>query len=734
MGGPVLTFNKRTAGIRRQVVDEDSYSDQEESLDGVAASESDESLVEEEAVVPNEKKKGRKKRGGKKKKKAVEGEGAAAPVAVAEQSKPAKPEPKDAAESDPKDLSGCIIQIKSIDRKIAIAGIKVANMMFVIYEKAKVILKKDTDEQTGTPNNADHFMCMPQLTRAFNERKFGTVGTIDENTYPTDETRKEKCKEILGNLDHKRPPQNIDKLDSQMFIFESNIAYNTSDTKRVDFTGERPVFGYQATTGSQTFRSIKKDFDYANRDKIFSMNEEVTESIRYISTIFPLKQSDERINNIRNYLEESNIDDTQANKILSLLDEMTSHSSTIRWINTHRPRTYKTSDYITYLCRTTGISSEIPGTNTFTVRRIEIHKKMVLTRIKDSTSSSGLMVMCEEIIIQLQEKHKDLTTDAKNFNNTSTCLVLTSRAQEEKGYIKDANGKLLSQPDCIHYQGMGSLSIILSENPIDYAGILDRKIDMIVTTAWLIEQLSNATSNKSANNEKALKLFQKLVTYEHTTHDKKSGRSVSNGQPIRDAASITRIRRFMAQEKTPPTIRIPADDRLDIIQNSFLTFQRAHMILPRKNKFTSENNPTQRCTVLEFFTTPSFALMVIAITGGEKPLNYVFLKTYGIHGCSKTNEIVGKHEDQVSSIQEHRTATPHLVKLVEQHIRQSKEDKPVVLNDVEVTDLGELDGVFDPCPKHTEFNPSSHHTQHLQFDDLLRSMLPEELELELELL
>jgi len=593
------------------------------------------------------------------------------------------------------DLNYYFGKLKAIDRRIAATGIKVADSIAVIYEMSKSRLQNESDLQAATANNkADHLMGITKLTDEFNERKFGKIeeDTITRLAAAGNDKQKQDdiYKQIISKTNDRRRPNNLEPtvLSEQKFVLESNIAYNTSDTRWVDFTGERPVLGFRTN-----FRNVVIDSRDTEKVKIFNTDEKVTDSIRYISTIFPLSSLSGSANSktmndsIKAYLQPLSHNKGQIEEIIQHLNSMNELKSAIRWTRNQRSRPYKTSDFITYLCRASGVTTEFADTRTCIVRKIEIHKKMVVTRIKDETSTKGLMVMCEEIILQLREKNTDNTKNGKKYRNTETCLILTSRAQP----VKDGRSK--NEPDYIHFQGMGSFSLNLEHKPINYDGILDRKIDMVVSTAWLIDRMSDATSDKVEKNTAASNVFEKLTS------------TLS----VIQAASKTRINRYIAREQLPPSAVINTEPltpaiQIEILQNSFISFQRAHMILPKHSKCKLDNKKVQRSTALEFFTTPSFALIVLSITGGDKPFNYVFLKTYSIHGSAKTAMFI-------SAIK-----PPGSDERAIDEISQSMERIPV-------TPRGKT---------------SSQYTHHLPFDDdfLLggRSTLPDELELELELL
>jgi hypothetical protein len=610
--------------------------------------------------------------------------------------------------SESKDVNEYLKRIKAIDRRIAATGLKVANKITEIYEKGKAMLPSlgaDGNSPKATENKATDFMGLEILTNEFNERKFG-----DDKG--------------------KKPPSNIKETElneKQRFIFEGNEAYNTSDTLRVDLLGERPIFAF-----SDPAKIHRQIVDIkGNGTRLFKADESIMDSLRYASVIFPhetalqvLKDYGTTsiepfpnksgtavysfIKQLHDYLGPMG---DKKQDIIKEICKMTYYDSKIRWRDSHKAREYRTSEYITYLSRTTGVSVDVTNGSSYATHRIEIHRKMVSTRLKDETTTKGLMVICEEMIIQLQKKFTDLKEQSEYYTNTDTCLILSARIDTEQPRAPmDGKGKKPEPSNHIHFQGMGSFSIDFVDNPVQYDGILSRKIDIILSTAWLIEQMSYTTNSNSQKNEIALKLFERII--------RKSS--------VQKAAKKIREKRYKARDQIIPAPETIPD--IEILQNSFISFQRAHMILPKRRVLKPQNNVSQRATVSELFTAPSFSLIVLTITGGKSPLNYLFLKTYGIHGSEKSKQLV--EEDKRRAMQERIQ-----VMYADEAPVEPAKSKQETSASVPVRRRTQRVSSSESSPsKQTHFT----HDDHLLFDDELLlascSTLPEELELELELL
>jgi hypothetical protein len=416
---------------------------------------------------------------------------------------------------------------------------------------------------------------------------------------------------------------------------------------------------------------------------IFSADRD-PDSAQYMSVIFPmtglLTNKKGIYGAIKDYLKPV----WEQPQMTGVIGSITSNPSKFLWENLYRPP-HNSSDYSTQLYTLTGTSENIQHAGEASEYRIKIYRKLVVTGVKETHGMpKNTMIVCEEAIIQLQYRRTVLTSDQDKFRNTRTCLVLSARIQ-----LPDTNSHTM---DHLHVQSTGALSMVLKTPAIKSDIITKRSDDSMMTFGWLAKKMSDPTSNKPHAQIAATKMFGKLMTH----------------PSVIDAAKGIFKTKVAIHKRTSVDKVQAAPDNSEILRHSFIAHTKAFMLNPkscdtsRARMKSSGLEPSskavvQRLSVVEWFTTPSFAFIVVSLQGGEKPLLWVFTKSYCIRGTDQMTKIFQRAQSRAS----------------DDAIAPSIEKPPPAQSH------------FTPLPPPCDFT----------FDRLAGcSTLPEELELELELL
>ena len=540
--------------------------------------------------------------------------------------------------------------------------------------------------------------------------------------------------------------ENITTLHDFEFEYESNLMHNVFDKKsrglRVNHTGSNPIFGKPHGT-TYDFRShFEKGTCSYFKTNVFD-REDDPDNTRHMSVIFPLNSNagtegvrhEKFTGHLKEYLKPIN----EAGGTPSLIESINSKDSKFGWI--HRPPLkYNSSDFSTELRRLKGTSGEIVINKGITVYRVQIHRSIIMTKLK---GQQGNMVVCEEAIIQLQKQVIDNSTKQKEFKNTPDCLVLTARVKladpnSDVGGPPNANkpkqgvSVVVEHKDNIHLLASHAFSMQIMDKHTPHA-VVDRGDDTMRTFGWLLQQMSNITSDKAPNQLKAKKMFENLAI-KYTP-----ARTAASEEYIKSRMKYLNVTRTTYDERSKgPTAsetheKPPTNEEL--LKHSFVAHTKAFMIRPETqacNIQAGRRVAVQRVVVVDWTSSPSFGLVLVTVQGGKRPLNWVFIKSYSIQGNAEMDAIIRQNalranRAKASEISDHDIK----VRPVRSASAHSLSNPPVP---------------SDPLPAGTPARPASASSTRSSFTPTPPvydfafnhltgcSTLPEELELELELL
>ena len=320
-------------------------------------------------------------------------------------------------------------------------------------------------------------------------------------------------------------------------------------------------------------------------------------------------------------------------KLYDLIGSITSVNSKFEWTG-RPPLQYNSSDFLTQLRKLKGTSGEFSDDKGVTVHRVQIHRNIITTKPKGVI---GNMVICEEAIIQLQRQDIDNTKKQKEFRNTAHCLVLTAKVKvpEDPLEVDPPKDPAKEHRDSLHILSSIALSMRLSDPPFAPLATVDKGDDTARTFGWLLKHMSNATSNKDADQEKAIAMFGGLIE-----------------QPSAAAAAKEAYNKFNAHvfnwKMDSKEIKALKPTPKDLLKHSFVAHTKAFMISPETEAYNVKSGrrvAVQRSSVVDWTSSPSFGLILVTLQGGKKPFNWIFIKTYSIQDNAEMNYIIERIEE-----------------------------------------------------------------------------------------
>ena len=433
--------------------------------------------------------------------------------------------------------------------------------------------------------------------------------------------------------------ENITTLHDFEFEYESNLMHNVFDKKsrglRVNHTGSNPIFGKPHGTTYDFQSHFEKGTCSYFKTNVFD-REDDPDNTRHMSVIFPLDIGEDpegkRHEKFNQHLEEYLKPVKEAGVVPSLIQSINSKDSKFGWI--HRsPLKYNSSDFSTELRRLKGTSGEIVINKGITVYRVQIHRSIIMTKLK---GQQGNRVVCEEAIIQLQKQVIDNSTKQKEFKNTPDCLVLTARVK----LADPRSGVGGEHKDNIHLLASHAFSMQIMDKHTPHA-VVDRGDDTMRTFGWLLQQMSNITSDKAPNQLKAKKMFENLAI-EYTP-----AREAASEEYIKSRTKYLNVTRKTYDERrkepiTSETHENPPTNE-ELLKHSFVAHTKAFMIRPETqacNIQAGRRVAVQRVVVVDWTSSPSFGLVLVTVQGGKRPLNWVFIKSYSIQGNAEMDAII----------------------------------------------------------------------------------------------
>jgi hypothetical protein len=693
----------------------------------------------DEPSTTNETKKGKKQNGSKTKNPSKNRESK-----KSRQNKKSTKEKKKAeeVEEEGEPIARSIRRVQKARDKVSRAQWKLSPLALKYFTKGMHDKPDNNRSVQGLMNaTATHFMNKPELTKLCIER-------ANEKHMPCD--------------------SKIQNINCYTFVYECNILQNAHDTRQVPLRGESVLYEeYPAVISARTSDPAKALYT-AQRNKIGAS--------RYLSVIFPLNELIPSIDTntnepaptpaqatdtdsiapghvtamekIKSYF--NAFEDEVFKQVLHSIQTMAQYNSDINWTFNDCTR-FDTSDYSTYLCEAEGMLDNINNHDDPVKYRVMIYRKIVLTGFKETEIlTTGNTVMCEEVIIQLQTSGDSPSNDAVAFKNTESCLIFSAR--------NSLNGEHTS----MHFQGKGAFSVDIPSdgkfNP------LRRDHDVMMSTGWLVNKINESTKNDDDSVGKAAAFFLELIKDQHVRNAaeaqaKRNKQSASEQAPQPDASP---------RDDTPPR---PADvpgqqsdngdqpDNLTIVENSFIAHQKT-VLLRARGTYSSIH-------CIDWVSAPSFALVVLSPSSDDH-IRYLVLKTYQIGGNRRTDEIASSNSDGWSyrSAPSNTTSRAHSAARSRDSVdtrgtdtagdsNANKDPSPIYPQALDKDTIyggsrqkqitpGDRSGATTPRKperKIKDWNPSDEIWRDnpedysgSQFRSLITSSLPEELELELELI
>jgi hypothetical protein len=416
----------------------------------------------------------------------------------------------------------------------------------------------------------------------------------------------------------------IESVKCGEFVYECNILHNAHDTKRTFFKGESTLFENKEIIHSGAQSSVFEE-------KIFNLERYLVNELRYISVIFPtenlceqdsLKIRTEFNTALATYLgaispSDSDPDVKAKKETITSINKMTDPDSNINWTNKCIKR-FDTSDYSTYLCTVEGILTQIHGGSRPENYRVKIYRKMIITGLKESDIlSKGNMVVCEEVIIQLEVRGESANKKGTVFKNTDSCLIFTAK--------KSLSEQLHSS---LHFQGKGAFSVLIPSDSVSAFNPITRQDDVMISVGWLVNKINNCTKNNRASVESSVTFFENIFKNDdQTPYLDDIATKQAKAEHIRRVQLIKKTtNRAHEAEESRPKAAEPTKDK--IVANSFLGHQRIVNVHDR-------NRLTRWIT---WFSTPSFALVVCSPPDSD--VLFLFIKTYHIAGNQNTENVI----------------------------------------------------------------------------------------------
>ena len=98
----------------------------------------------------------------------------------------------------------------------------------------------------------------------------------------------------------------------------------------------------------------------------------------------------------------------------------------------------------------------------------------------------------------------------------------------------------------------------------------------------------------------------------------------------------------MKESNAPETRENPPTNE-ELLKHSFVAHTKAFMIRPETqacNIQAGRRVAVQRVVVVDWTSSPSFGLVLVTVQGGKRPLNWVFIKSYSIQGNAEMDAII----------------------------------------------------------------------------------------------
>jgi hypothetical protein len=617
----------------------------------------------------NETKKGKKKKGSKTKNTSNR------ESKKSRQNKQSTDEKKKAeeVEEEGEPIARSIRRVQKARDKVSRAQWKLSPLALKYFTKGMHDKPEDNRSVQGLMNaKATHFMNKPEFTKLCIER-------VNEKHMPCD--------------------SKIQNVNEYSFVYECNILQNTHDTRKIPLRGESVLFDqHPAVISAQTSDPAKALYN-APRNQIGAS--------RYLSVIFPLNElnvhsitpgSMTAAEKIKRYFNDFKED--AFNRVLSSIQTMAQYNSDINWTIDGFTR-FDTSDYSTYLCEAEGILENINNDDDPIKYRVMIYRRVVLTGFKESEIlTKGNIVMCEEVIIQLQTSGESPNNDAVTFKNTESCLVFSAR------------NSLGNDNTSMHFQGHGAFSVDIPSTEKGKFNPMRRDHDVMTSFGWLVNKINESTKNDDDSVGRAADFFKILIDDENV---QKAAKAQANKNKKDDATPQQGLAQGLGRQPDNGN----SLDRLTLIENSFIAHQKTVLLQARSR------NSSIHC--IDWVSGPSFALAVLS-PSSDGHIRYLVLKTYHILGNAQTDQLAYNSCDNSS----YRTCTTDpSSSITTGNNSPRQQDSGKNRNSDEETALKPRASHDLDYDSFMRDDPSRYQSQ---FRSLITSSLPEELELELELI
>jgi hypothetical protein len=397
--------------------------------------------------------------------------------------------------------------------------------------------------------------------------------------------------------------KSIEDINPNKFEYNCNIYSNEPFTNMNYQRGERIIPKGPTLVSTGHVKNFKP--------YIFERGSRVFSTPRYISVIFPHGTDDvlfsAAFTRIKTYLMQSKWKEPEIESATKMIREMASPESTVKWTE-KSSRRFDSADYSTHICAVNGVIELASDNENSTNHRFVIQRKYVTTCLKKSSVlTHGNMVICEEIVIQMQSRggSPGSTPDSLRFTNTDSSLIITAQNISETS--TDENQK----KEKLHFQGKNALSVTI---PDEKFLTIRRDEHSMKSLGWLLGMINSASKHTTADATTPTVFFNAIIS---DTAVKKNAIA-----KYRERISRNNQELYIKLQGTDDDsiLRDKIDERhYMILQNSFITHQKTCLIQDRCHGHAIK--------LEEWFSTSSFA--VIVVSPASKPdLNYVFIRTY----------------------------------------------------------------------------------------------------------